>query len=60
MAFTLIEEGNVDAIMSVISIAEVMQGPLKKGLPDNALRAIDPGAKRRGHLLKSTLPGLLL
>ena len=38
MAFTLIEEGNVDAIMSVISIAEVMQGPLKKGLTDNALR----------------------
>ena len=38
LLFTLIEEGNVDAIMSVISIAEVMQGPLKKGLADNALR----------------------
>ena len=38
LLFTLIEEGNVDAIMSVISIAEVMQGPLKKGLTDNALR----------------------
>ena len=38
LLFTLIEEGNVDAILSVISIAEVMQGPLKKGLTDNALR----------------------
>ena len=38
LLFTLIEEGNVDAIISVISIAEVMQGPFKKGLTDNALR----------------------
>jgi len=38
LLFTLIEEENINAIISVISIAEVMQGPLKKGLTDNALR----------------------
>ncbi|MCK4827553.1 type II toxin-antitoxin system VapC family toxin [bacterium] len=38
LLFTLIEEENINAIISVVSIAEVMQGPLKKGLTDNALR----------------------
>lgn len=38
LLFTLIEEENINAIISVISIAEVMQGPLKKGLTDTALR----------------------
>ena len=38
LLFTLIEEGEVIAILSVISIAEVIQGPLKKGFYDNALK----------------------
>ena len=38
LLFTLIEEENINAIISVVSIAEVMQGPLKNGLTDNALR----------------------
>ena len=38
LLFTLIEEETINAIISVVSIAEVMQGPLKKGLTDNALR----------------------
>ncbi len=38
LLFTLIEQGNINAIISAVSIAEVMQGPLKKGLTDNALR----------------------
>lgn len=39
LLFTLIEEESVNALISVISIAEVMQGPLKKGLTENASRA---------------------
>ncbi len=38
LLLTLLEEGNINAIISVVSIAEVMQGPLKKGLTDPALR----------------------
>jgi len=38
LLFTLIEEGNINAIISVVSIGELMQGPLKKGLTGNALK----------------------
>lgn len=34
--FEMIEKGEVSAVLSVISIAEVMQGPLKKGDTQNA------------------------
>jgi len=37
LLFEIIEKGEVSAILSVISIAEVMQGPLKKGLMQKAL-----------------------
>lgn len=35
--FEMIEKGEVSAVLSVISAAEVMQGPLKKGLIEKAL-----------------------
>ncbi len=37
MLFELIEKGDVSAIFSAISVAEVMQCPLKKGLNQNAM-----------------------
>lgn len=35
--FEMIEMGEVSAILSIVSVAEVMQGPLKKGYTRNAL-----------------------
>lgn len=35
--FDMIEKGEVSAILSIISVAEAMQGPLKKGYTRNAL-----------------------
>ncbi len=35
--FEMIEKGEASAVLSVISVAEVMQGPLKKGYPRKAL-----------------------
>jgi len=37
MLFEMIEKGEVLAILSIITVAEVMQGPLKKGYSRNAL-----------------------
>jgi len=37
MLFEMIEKGEASAVLSVISVAEVMQGPLKKGNTQNAL-----------------------
>lgn len=35
--FTMIEEGEADAVISILSVAEVMQGPMKAGKPDIAI-----------------------
>ena len=35
--FEMIENGEVSAIFSIISVAEVMQGPIKKGHTQNAM-----------------------
>jgi len=37
IVFSLIEEGKARGIISLISIVEIMQGPLKKGLKEMAL-----------------------
>ena len=37
LLFEMIEKGETSAVFSIISIAEVMQGPLRKGLVQNAL-----------------------
>ncbi len=37
IVFSLIEEGKAEGIISIVSIAEIMQGPLKKGLKKTAL-----------------------
>jgi len=39
MIFQLIEKGDLFAVFSILSIAEVMQGPLKRGLVQNAMDA---------------------
>ena len=39
--FEMIEIGEVSALVSIISIGEVMQGPLKKGLDQTALAVKD-------------------
>ena len=39
--FEMIEVGEVSALMSIVSVAEVMQGPLKKGLYLTALEVKD-------------------
>jgi predicted nucleic acid-binding protein len=39
MIFQMIEKGDVSAVFSIISIAEVMQGPLRRGLIQNAMDA---------------------
>jgi len=39
MIFQLIEKGDLFAVFSILSIAEVMQGPLKRGLVQNAMEA---------------------
>ena len=39
--FEMIEIGEVSALMSIISVGEVMQGPLKKGLDQTALAVKD-------------------
>lgn len=36
LLFKTIEKGDVSAVISVISVAELMQGPLKKGNARNA------------------------
>jgi predicted nucleic acid-binding protein len=36
LLFEMIERGDTTAILSIISVAEVMQGPLKKGFHQNA------------------------
>ncbi len=36
LLFEMVEEGKTSAIFSIISIAEVMQGPLRKGAMQNA------------------------
>jgi len=36
--FSLIEEGRAEGVVSVLSVAEVMQGPLKMGMKDTALK----------------------
>lgn len=41
VVFELIEEGKVQAVFSAISIAEVMNGPLKQGLKSTALQVRD-------------------
>ena len=35
--FEMIEKGEASAVLSVISVAEIMQGPLKKGYVQNAI-----------------------
>ena len=35
--FELIEQGSISGVISVVSIAEVMSGPLKDGFPDKAV-----------------------
>lgn len=37
MLFEMIEKGGLSAVLSIITVAEVMQGPLKKGYTRNAL-----------------------
>jgi predicted nucleic acid-binding protein len=37
--FQLIEKGDLFAVFSILSIAEVMQGPLRRGLVQNAMEA---------------------
>jgi predicted nucleic acid-binding protein len=39
--FEMIEFGEVSALISIISVGEVMQGPLKKGLDQTALEVKD-------------------
>ena len=39
--FEMIESGDVFAFFSIISIAEVMQGPLRRGLKSNAMEVRD-------------------
>jgi predicted nucleic acid-binding protein len=39
LIFQMIEKGNLFGVFSVISIAEVMQGPLRRGLLQNAIDA---------------------
>ncbi len=39
--FEMIEIGEVSALISIISVGEVMQGPLKKGLDQTALEVKD-------------------
>jgi len=39
LIFQLIENGDLFAVFSILSIAEVMQGPLRRGLIQNALDA---------------------
>jgi predicted nucleic acid-binding protein len=39
LIFQLIEKGDVFAVFSILSIAEVMQGPLRRGLIQNAMDA---------------------
>jgi predicted nucleic acid-binding protein len=39
LIFQMIEKGDVSAVFSIISIAEVMQGPLRRGLIQNAMDA---------------------
>jgi len=34
----LIEEGRAEGVISLVSVAEVMQGPLKMGMQDKALK----------------------
>ncbi|RLA97025.1 MAG: hypothetical protein DRG32_04280 [Deltaproteobacteria bacterium] len=36
--FSLIEEGQAEGVISLVSVAEVMQGPLKMGMQDKALK----------------------
>ena len=36
--FSLIEEGRAEGVISLVSVAEVMQGPLKMGMQDKALK----------------------
>jgi len=38
LLFSLIEEGRAEGVISVVSVAEVMQGPLKMGMQDKALK----------------------
>jgi len=37
--FQMIEKGDVFAVFSIVSIAEVMQGPIRRGLVQNAMDA---------------------
>jgi predicted nucleic acid-binding protein len=37
--FQMIEKGDVFAVFSIVSIAEVMQGPIRRGLDQNAMDA---------------------
>jgi predicted nucleic acid-binding protein len=39
LIFQLIEKGDLFAIFSILSVAEVMQGPLRRGLTQNAMDA---------------------
>jgi len=39
--FEMVERGEASALLSIVSIAEVMQGPLKKGLMKNAFEVRD-------------------
>jgi len=39
MIFQLIEKGDLFAVFSILSVAEVMQGPLRRGLIQNAMDA---------------------
>ncbi len=39
--FELIEQGEIQAIFSVVSIAEIMQGPLRQGYESNAMQVKD-------------------
>jgi len=38
LIFSLIEEGRAEGIISMVSVAEVMQGPLKMGMKEVALK----------------------
>lgn len=39
--FELIEQGEIQAVFSIVSIAEVMQGPLRHGYKPNAMQVRD-------------------
>jgi len=39
--FTMVEEGKAEAVISIISVAEVMQGPIKAGKTDIAIEVKD-------------------